>query len=568
MKCAQYTSSTVQTILAQHGRMTGESQPAFLPTEEEDWQENYDNEAEQTLSQEPFWSEFQNEIFTFGEEEQRNLVIQAVAGAGKTSTLFELARRIGGEILFLAFGKEIAEYAKGKLKGYPNIDVRTFHSFGMQLLPKAIGFYADVDTNKLTLYFNSIPDFDRRRFDRDEFYPKFIARRIVKQIRQLGMMSYDVEDIREFIRFTPGLFAIDPRKRAQEEAWVFKNILQFPHWLIELDALPIRPKKGKDGKKINTYQTVIDFDSMVRLPCIHNLVEKYPVKQSVALVDELQDMNPYQVHTINQLRQCGVRIIGVGDRHQAIFFFRGSYVDSMDRVKETLKAHELPLSVTYRSRKNIVEYVNANISGSEMSAYKDGGEVRTITRESFIQDVLKNDVRMIVGARNKSLLECWILLAKHKISSTLKGSGVVKEIRDMIYDIKPEDLDDLCETLQEAVLNAVTVNDDGEMIYKESPTRVELMDAIPELIESYGISSLGDFEKLLNEMEKDAVRELHTVHSAKGLEASSVVVLGDWFPCEQLENMQYVALTRAENILLLVADWHKVQEEDNRERNT
>jgi len=43
-----------------------------------------------------------------------------------------------------------------------------------------------------------------------------------------------------------------------------------------------------------------------------------------------------------------------------------------------------------------------------MIAHKDGGEVITTRKEEFVETVVNHDVRMIVGARNKSLVECWI----------------------------------------------------------------------------------------------------------------------------------------------------------------
>jgi superfamily I DNA/RNA helicase len=229
-------------------------------------------------------------------------------------------------------------------------------------------------------------------------------------------------------------------------------------------------------------------------------------------------------------------------------------------MKETTHANELPLSVTYRSRQVIVEFVNKEISGSVMIAHKEGGEVTTIQKETVTQQIIEHDVRMIVGAKNKSLIECWILLAKSKIASSLKGSRIVQELRDIIADIDPRDLNDLLMKIQEAVEGAIIVDADGEAHYNLPQQKIDLMDAVPELVESFNMTTLRDFENLLREMEQDANREIHTVHSAKGLEAEAVIVLCDWFPSDQLLNMQYVAYTRAESKLLLVADWQNKKE--------
>ncbi len=507
---------------------------------------------------EKIWSSFQQDIFDFGVNNSRkNLIIQAVAGSGKTSTLFELAKRLKGSIVFLAFNKDIAQYAKEKMRGFPNIDCRTFHSLGMQLIQKTTGFYSDVDSGKLTMYFNTLNEFDRKYY-RGEFYPKFIARRVVKQIRQLGMLSYEVDDIREFLQSTPGIFSSDARKRAEETEWVYKNVISFPMWLRELDKLPLRPKKHeKTGKKIQTYRTVIDFDDMVRMPCIHKLVLSVPLKESTALIDESQDMNPYQIDLVQQLYKLDIRTICCGDFLQAIYAFRGAFADSMQRMKATVNAHELPLSITYRCRQEIVDFVNKMIPESKMIAHKEGGEVFSIDKKQIVDNVIENDVRMIIGARNKSLLECWIMLASKKVSSSLKGSGIVEEIRDLLEEIKPIDIENLCEVLRQWTDESLETNDDGEVICKIDRQKLELMKGIPDLIDQLEIKSLRQLQNVLNDMEQDALRELHTVHSSKGLESRSVIVLGDWFPTEQSGNMEYVAYTRAEDQLIIVSDWMK-----------
>jgi hypothetical protein len=405
----------------------------------------------------------------------------------------------------------------------------------MLLIQKETGFFAEVDqkalgTSKLSAYFDGLELFtNRANFPRGHFYPKFICRKVVKQARQLGMMSYDVEDIEEFVRNTPGIFSIDPRKRAEEETWVYSHLHYFPLWLKELDKLPVRPlKDAKTQKNIQTLHTVIDFDDMVRMPCLYGLAEKYNLGRDTALVDESQDMNAYQISLVTQLHKCGVRIICVGDRNQAIYAFRGAFMDSMDRMKTTANAHELPLSVTYRSRQAIVDFVNDTIPGSTMIAHKEGGSVATTFKRDLVQTIVGENVGMIVGARNKSPLECWITLAKNKVSSTLKGSGIVKEIRDIIKDVKPTSLPHLCVTLREAVNDAVVVNADGEATYKIPESQVELMLAVPELVEAHDIIDLNGLEAILKDMEKEDVREIHTVHSAKGLEAPVHVYERGW----------------------------------------
>jgi hypothetical protein len=242
----------------------------------------------------------------------------------------------------------------------------------------------------------------------------------------------------------------------------------------------------------------------------------------VSVTREFYDGTVHSLEVENAESESPGRRLYVSDgivTHNSIYAFRGSFTDSMDRMKNTADAYELPLSVNDRSRQAIVDFVNREILDSTMIAHKDGGEVVGTMKQDLVQEIIKHDVKMIVGARNKSLLECWITLAKAKISSTLKGSGIVKEIRDIIKDLKPESITMLLEKLQEAIEKAVVVNADGEATYTIPESLYELMTAIPEIIETYDIISLDALQDILSEMEQDAVREIHTVHSAKGLEA-------------------------------------------------
>ena len=63
------------------------------------------------------WSPFQEAVFDFVENREGNVIVEAVAGSGKTSTIVEALRRIEFQVpdtLFLAFNKSIAEELKSR----------------------------------------------------------------------------------------------------------------------------------------------------------------------------------------------------------------------------------------------------------------------------------------------------------------------------------------------------------------------------------------------------------------------------------------------------------------------
>lgn len=71
------------------------------------------------------WSQYQQDIFAFVENETGNAIVEAVAGSGKSTTGVEAMNRIpaGQSSIFLAFNKSIAEELKAK-----GVNARTFHS--------------------------------------------------------------------------------------------------------------------------------------------------------------------------------------------------------------------------------------------------------------------------------------------------------------------------------------------------------------------------------------------------------------------------------------------------------
>ena len=57
---------------------------------------------------------------------------------------------------------------------------------------------------------------------------------------------------------------------------------------------------------------------------------------------------------LSRLQERGARIVGVGDRHQAIYGFRGASTDSMNLLKKKYSMQELPLSRSYRCPQLVV----------------------------------------------------------------------------------------------------------------------------------------------------------------------------------------------------------------------
>ena len=76
-------------------------------------------------------SDQQERVFRWVENDLGNLVLIAVAGSGKTTTLVEMTRHMQGTVALAAYNKAIAEEISVKLAEVGSrAKASTFHSFG------------------------------------------------------------------------------------------------------------------------------------------------------------------------------------------------------------------------------------------------------------------------------------------------------------------------------------------------------------------------------------------------------------------------------------------------------
>lgn len=94
-------------------------------------------------------SQRQNNIITTWNNTSSNLLIQAVAGSGKTFTLFEILKRCNHRTLFLAFNKSIQQEIQSKMDrmGLSQGKALTLHSLGLSAIKSSRRRYK-VNNNK------------------------------------------------------------------------------------------------------------------------------------------------------------------------------------------------------------------------------------------------------------------------------------------------------------------------------------------------------------------------------------------------------------------------------------
>ena len=93
------------------------------------------------------YSKYQKDIFDFVKNGQGNAVVEASAGAGKSTTLIKCLDFIDEDktILMSAFNTDIVSVLKRKTKDFTNVNCATLHSIGRTMLQR------NYPKNELTL---------------------------------------------------------------------------------------------------------------------------------------------------------------------------------------------------------------------------------------------------------------------------------------------------------------------------------------------------------------------------------------------------------------------------------
>ena len=234
----------------------------------------------------------------------RTLAVEALAGTGKTSSLVLLARAMRGRGLYVAFNRAIVADAKPRFP--KNVDCRTAHSLAFREVGKL--YTKRMDSPRMrsdeVARLLGCDRVEHRICDLRIDGPKLagVAMRTARRFEK----SPDVGLLRSHVPRPPGF---DDRGHAQ---------------LAEL-ALPLA---------VRFWEDLLRPDG--RLPFVHDTYLKIwqlsgpVIDADFILFDEAQDADPVMLDVVQS--QSGARQIFVGDRHQAIYEWRGA-VNAMRAIR-------------------------------------------------------------------------------------------------------------------------------------------------------------------------------------------------------------------------------------------
>lgn len=549
-----------------------------------------------TLTSQLAWSLNQQRIFdaVLASEAQftttwkrSSLLISAVAGSGKTTTLKEIIRLVlakGCSVAYVMFNKAPVEEMRAKCQASgitsSSLTIDTAHAFGMKALRARFGHKLRIDKDKCRSLYREL------FHERGAYLLEKTVLKLVDHAKNLGLGAGDPEG--------EGL-------HLQNALWDVVN-----HHGLETEDESI--DMGQCIKrtlgvlyKSNQDTSSVDFSDMIYLPVLHNIrLEQF----DYVLVDECQDTNATKRALYRLMLKPGGSLIAVGDRHQAIYGFTGADSNALDLFIEHFGCIEYPLDICYRCAPHIVKYAQkwvktilpreSTVDLDEQSEPPIERKVRRIEYKSFVDQLYSEIYGTAVGikehiphdqwnlgpgdaflCRNNApnVRMCFVLL-RRSIGCRIEGRDIGIQLVKIVESLEADTLltmqkrlDDYC---QHEVAKALRKEDDyAAEIVRDKCEAISLFieDGIkrgdtPQQI-VYKIRDLFT-DATDTKTPKDLV-VLSSVHKAKGREWPRVFLLDrdQYMPSKyarqpwalaQETNLIYVAVTRAMNDLIEITN--------------
>jgi DNA helicase-2/ATP-dependent DNA helicase PcrA len=501
----------------------------------------------------------EQKIFKPSSEQQRFLdwikhcdgsaVLEAVAGAGKTTTLVEGVKLMKGSIFLGAYNKKMAEELKLRIKDIPNAKAGTFHSAGYTALRRANDKLKDPNDKK------------------------------VRELAELHAGGNPLFLDKDFLSAVCKLVSLAKQTGFYVSTLVPEAPVRYWKALVDrhdvADGLPEDADVGvlctfadRVLKMSNDYKDVIDFDDMVYLPLLRNL---RMWQNDWVLVDEAQDTNAVRRELARRMLKPSGRLVAVGDPHQAIYGFTGADNDSLQLIKDRFQAATLKLSVSWRCPQAVVTVAREYVKHINAAPTAAAGEVLRSAYKGMLESVSPGDA--VLSRFNAPLVELCFRLIRAGKAAKIEGRSIGEGLVALVGRWKVTTLNALEGKLEKwrdreiAKIEAAPKLDENkrDVIRDKFDTLMVLLERARE----QNISTVADLKKMILDMFDDVgtaknLVVLSSVHRSKGLEWQKVYLLGrgDVMPpkremqewqMEQEINLCYVAVTRAQAILVDVA---------------
>lgn len=451
----------------------------------------------------------------------RNMLISALAGAAKTSTLVRIANASQKSMLCLAFNVRIVKEMKERLPGL--CVAKTLNSVGHKA-------WADYLRKKF-LQVNEKKTYEIVGECIGQVMDKKDQSELYKRMAQI-MSSVDFGKTAGWI--PDGHYPL--AKRLMDDEQFFAALEDEVSGLeaeIITAATLISLHRAHEGD--------IDYNDQILCPTVFPAsFTQYPV----TLVDEAQDLSALN-HAMLQKIVGKKRVIAVGDECQSIYGFRGAHQDSMQLLRDTFDMQVFGLTISFRCPVKIVEHARWR---APMMKYPEGakeGEVKTLLE--WDENSLPENAA-IICRNNAPLFSVALKLLQRGRYPELVGNDLGKGLYKILKSLGKPDLK------RAEVLTEIELWCAKKLETARNKEKVKDQAACLVIFAKQG-HNLGEAMSYLEHVLSQAGPiKLMTGHKSKGLEFPHIFfldqdLLGD---DQQEKNLRYVIQTRAKETLTYI----------------
>lgn len=500
----------------------------------------------------------QSAVINFVVSGKGSAIVDAKAGAGKTSTLKMLLLAIpeNKDVTLIAFSKliardlnnAVAELRETTGRAFAKVRVTTFHAHGLNAL--------------------------RYRFKNLRFDDKTAKAKISNLISN----NFNAREIELYESFATKLvhFAkcqgIGVRGMTDDTIDAWQDIVQ--HHAIMLDSFDATEAEGIEAarkllalsNKAATKDLSLDYDDLLYIPLLLN-IRFYSV--AYCLVDEGQDINPARLAMCERLvmpsrhgtphTRFDGRLIVVGDPNQAIFGFTGAMHDSLDQVAARFNAVTFPLSVCYRCSAAVVAYAQEIVPTIQAAPGAPEGIAAAPLAPSAIATVL-TAADAILCRNVAPLVSLAYAIIRNGQGCKLLGRDIGAGLAKLVKSQKAKTLISLDSKLAEYAAREITIATAAKDTAKVESIndRVECVRTISGNLPAGATVAdlISKIESMfVDDNDESPLLTLATIHKVKGKEYPQVALLRpelipskyatqDW-QIQQEMNLDYVWRTRA-----------------------
>jgi DNA helicase II / ATP-dependent DNA helicase PcrA len=459
----------------------------------------------------------QIDILNSGTLSSDNMMIEALAGTGKTHTLEALGNALPKKpALYLVFNKKNAAEAEGKMPY--NVEVRTLNSIGHRTWAATQYKKLTLDDRKTYNIFREMTSESKSRSATDEMWACYETVRIgVGLAKSLG--------------YVPSSYSQGKSLATRNELHRFMDEVPDDLAADIIDEILTRSIKAAFSGKV-------DFNDQVYMPAVFPATcTKFPV----VLVDEYQDLSPTNHALLGKVAKH--RLIGVGDPYQNIYGFRGASAGGMHDAKSLYTMSTFPLTTSFRCPSEIVKHVHWRVPSYRW--HRIGG---TVERPSRLSACDIPDDATIICRNNAPILAAAFKLISIGKSVNVAGTEIGPRLVGIMRKLGPE-------TMQRtAVLHAI-----DEWLERKLEAESKSAEDMAQCMKVFAEHG-RDLEQAIAYAEHLFKQEgsitLTTGHKAKGLEWPTVIHLDPWLVrrkrTEQDQNLDYVISTRSSDTLIEV----------------